>query len=118
MKIDTARGCFSSILNKEAKMTSYSLKILAIITMIIDHIGFAFFPNAIILRLIGRISFPIFAFQLSVGYSHSKNKLKHIFTMLSFAIISQIPYMLFVSTAEESFALNIVLHYYWSPMSL
>jgi hypothetical protein len=75
--------------------------------MIIDHIGFAFFPNAIILRLIGRISFPIFAFQLSVGYSHSKNKLKHIFTMLSFAIISQIPYMLFVSTAEESFALNI-----------
>lgn len=77
-------------------MTSFDLKILAIITMFIDHLGFMFFPEQLAFRFIGRIAFPIFAFQLAVGYSHAKNKEKHILGMLIFSIVSQIPFSLFI----------------------
>ena len=45
------------------------LKILALITMLIDHIGYYLFPEALVLRLIGRIAFPIFLFL--VGFNGS-----------------------------------------------
>lgn len=45
------------------------LKILAILTMIIDHVGYYFFPEILWLRLIGRIAFPLFLFL--VGFSRS-----------------------------------------------
>lgn len=75
-------------------MSSFVLKIFAVIFMFIDHIGFVFFPSQIIFRIIGRIAFPIFAFQIGIGFKHTKDKRKHIFTMLLFAIISQIPFRL------------------------
>lgn len=43
------------------------LKFAAIILMVVDHAGFYFFPHASCLRLIGRVSFPIFFFL--IGYS-------------------------------------------------
>lgn len=44
------------------------LKIIAAITMTIDHIGAILFPHILILRIIGRIAFPIFAFMIAEGY--------------------------------------------------
>ena len=38
------------------------LKIIAIISMTLDHIGIIFFPNIIFFRIIGRMSFPLFAY--------------------------------------------------------
>lgn len=84
-------------------MTSFGLKLLAMFSMIFDHIGLMFMQDNDMLyssfRMIGRLAFPIFAFQLAVGYSHSKNKEKHIVRMLIFAILSQFPYWLYVQTA-------------------
>lgn len=68
------------------------LKIIACITMLIDHIGYFIFPEIIVLRIIGRISFPIFAFFIAEGYYYTSNKLKYFILLLGFAIISQIPY--------------------------
>lgn len=83
-------------------MTSFGLKLLAMFSMIFDHIGHMFFPNDILYRVIGRLAYPIFAFQLSVGYSHTKHKEKHILKMILFAIISQIPFMFFIGTVEPN----------------
>jgi hypothetical protein len=53
-------------------LTSYDfLKSLAVITMIIDHIGFYFFPEVLEWRAVGRMSFPIWFFL--VGYSNSRD---------------------------------------------
>ena len=53
-------------------ISTFTLKIIAMITMIIDHVGFLFFQDNhqtyIILRSIGRISFPIFCFVLVEGF--------------------------------------------------
>ena len=70
-------------------LTSFDLKLIAIITMTIDHIGYLFFPNKIIFRIIGRISFPIFAFLLIEGFKHTKSKTNYLLRLLLFAIISE-----------------------------
>lgn len=75
-------------------MSSFILKILACIFMLIDHIGFLFFPKQILFRIIGRLAFPIFAFQISIGYEKAHSKEKYILRMLIFTIVSQIPFYL------------------------
>lgn len=62
------------------------LKIIAILTMIVDHVGFFFFPEALWMRLIWRIAFPIFLFL--VGFSGKYKRRRDIFIR---AIIIQIP---------------------------
>lgn len=88
-------------------MSSFALKILAILTMTIDHIGFLLFPQLTWLRAIGRLAFPIFAFQIGIGFRNTKNKKKYIVRMLLFAIISQIPYHLALQAAIPGYPIRI-----------
>ncbi len=68
------------------------LKIIALITMVIDHIGMVFFPDIYILRIIGRLSFPIFAFFVAEGYYYTRSKKKYALHMLLFMVVSWVPY--------------------------
>lgn len=88
-------------------MSSFGIKIIAVIATLIDHIGFVFFPSVEILRIIGRIAMPLFAFQVALGFRHTKNRNKYILRMLVFAIISQLPFMLLMSIHSNIFKLNI-----------
>jgi len=88
-------------------MSSFVLKIIAIITMFIDHIGYAIFGEFSFFNYIGRIAFPIFAFQISEGYVHTKNLKKYFLRLCIFALISQIPFMLFSKLVSNQFYLNI-----------
>lgn len=76
-------------------LNSNGLKIMAIISMLVDHIGYTFYPHLIWLRIIGRIAFPIFAYFIAVGYEKTENKRKYLIRLLIFAVISQYPYSLF-----------------------
>lgn len=87
-------------------MSSFALKILAMIFMLLDHIGFLLFPDIEILRFIGRLAFPIFAFQVGIGFEHSKNRKKYIGRMILFTFISQIPFQMFTSD-NDTFIFNI-----------
>ena len=78
-------------------MNGQSLKLIAMLTMVIDHIGLALFPNEMIWRYIGRIAFPIFAFLIVEGFVHTSDFKKYIGRILVFAIISEIPFNLLVS---------------------
>ena len=53
------------------------LKIIAAAAMLIDHIGAYLLPQVRILRIIGRIAFPIFAFMIAEGCRYTKNKKYH-----------------------------------------
>ena len=75
-------------------LDNFTLKIIAAVTMIIDHIGALLFPEIGFLRFIGRTSFPIFAFLIVQGFIHtSKNKqrfLKYIIRIGIFAGITEL----------------------------
>ncbi len=75
-----------------ACINGLELKMIAIITMLIDHIGAVLFPQNLIFRYIGRIAFPIFVFLLVEGLFHTKNIRKYECRMLIFACISEIPF--------------------------
>lgn len=88
-------------------MTSFVLKYIAIISMFIDHISIVSFKYTTFYNVLGRLAFPIFAFQISEGYTHTKNLKKYFFRLFLFAIISQIPFMLFRSVYAQGFVFNI-----------
>lgn len=73
-------------------MSSTTLKWIAIITMIIDHIGAVFFPQIIEFRMIGRLAFPIFAFLIAEGCVHTGDIKKYAMRLGIFALISEIPF--------------------------
>lgn len=77
---------------------------IAMITMLIDHIGAVFFPHIIELRIIGRIAFPIYAFAVYIGYKHTRDVQKYIWRLFWIAIISQVPFMV----AFNHYSLNVV----------
>lgn len=83
-------------------MSSFQIKVLAIVTMLIDHIGLFFFPSTPIFRIIGRIAFPLFAFLIANGARYTKNINNYFYRLLGFAFISQIPFYLANSKVGES----------------
>jgi len=88
-------------------VTSFVLKIIGLLTMLCDHAGDAFIGEFSFLNLIGRIAFPIFAFQVVQGYMYTSNVKKYMLRLFLFACISQIPFMLFLSIFSNSYYLNI-----------
>jgi len=70
------------------------LKVTAIVTMTMDHIGDILYPGTLFLHIIGRLAFPLFAYLIALGIESTKKPKKYMMTLLSFALISQIPYFL------------------------
>jgi len=70
------------------------LKLVAIITMAIDHTGAAILPQYPILRVIGRIAFPIFAYSMAVGCVYTRDMRRYMLRMLLLALVSQPLYAL------------------------
>lgn len=84
-------------------MSLFFLKLIAIVLMLLDHIGYVFgidgwniinFESWQFLRGIGRIVFPIFAYCIVNGLQKTRDIEKYIERMLLFAAISQIPFTL------------------------
>lgn len=90
-------------------MTIFSIKIIACITMLLDHIKYAIpaLKGPITIYL-GRIAFPLFAFFIGEGYIHTKNLKKYVKRLIVFAILSQIPFMMFRTLVGEWRMLNII----------
>jgi hypothetical protein len=75
------------------------IKLFACLFMLIDHIGYLFFPQYLVLRAIGRLSMPLFAYCVARGYYYSEQKgkvKKYALNMTAFALVSQLPYHFFV----------------------
>ena len=89
-------------------MNSFVLKIIACITMFIDHIGYVIFDGPSWFNYIGRLAFPIFAFQISEGFIHTKDVKKYLLRLFILAIVSQVPFMLFSSIIRDEFSLNVI----------
>ena len=118
-----------SLKMKKMSLNSNQLKIIAIVTMLIDHLGYYFQNNMpygiyIVLRAIGRISMPIFAFMIVQGFFYTKNFKKYILRLFILALVTQVA-IFGVSLFDENSSklsvnnqLNILFSYVLSLISL
>lgn len=104
-----------------------TLKLLALIAMFIDHLGYVFFPEHLYLRYIGRISLPIYAFYVANGIRYTSDINKYMIRLWVFALISQIPYLLLFDIMQLNilftflyavFTITVInkKEFYWIPL--
>lgn len=72
------------------------LKLIAMVCMLLDHMWATVIPGNLWMTCVGRIAFPIFAFQVAEGYAHTKNFKRYLLRMFLFALVSEIPFNLMV----------------------
>ena len=80
-------------------LNGFHLKLIAVCTMFIDHMGDTLFPGVMWLRCIGRVAFPIFCFLIAEGCVHTHDRKKYALRLLVFAVLSEIPFNLMTGWA-------------------
>ena len=87
-------------------MTSFALRLFAIITMLIDHTAAVLVPMDspfyLPMRTVGRLAFPVFCFLVVEGLAHTRSATKYLARMAAFAIISEVPFDLAIHPAEAA----------------
>lgn len=96
-------------------LSGNQLKLIALITMTIDHVGAYLLPQYRILRIIGRISMPIYAFLIAEGCRYTKNKFKYLGLMAGLALVCQLVFYFVKGSLQQrilvTFSLSIILIY-------
>ncbi|WP_017381358.1 TraX family protein [Paenisporosarcina sp. TG-14] len=80
------------------------LEWIAIITMLVDHIGYEFFPSDLTWRTIGRVAFPVYTFLLVRGLTLTRSRSTYFKRLVIIAVIAQIPFTLLF----ETYSLNVI----------
>ena len=65
------------------------LKLVAILAMLLDHVGSVFFPQYAVFRWIGRLAFPLFCYCMTVGLLYTRSIKRYLIRLGIFALVSQ-----------------------------
>ena len=104
------------LLKKVRIFNSNTIKLLAAFFMLLDHIGVIFFPTKIgLLRILGRISMPLFAFAIAEGCRYTKNKWMHFALLFGLAAICQAAYLV---VSPNSIYLSILITFSFSTLMI
>ncbi len=71
------------------------LRLLAIVFMLLDHLWATIIPGNQWMTFVGRMAFPIFAFQITEGFIHTSNFRRYVLRLFLFGLVSEIPFNLF-----------------------
>ena len=104
-----------SIQKPKFGLTNNQLKIVAMVSMLCDHVGLLFFPEVDIFRIIGRIAFPIFAYMIAEGCRYTKNRAKYLCLIAGMGIVFQFVYLVAMDSLYQgiliTFSLAIITIY-------
>ena len=100
---------------KQQGISGYWLKVIAVISMLIDHTSAVILEQipglenpAFLMRIIGRLAFPIYCFLLVEGFYHTRRRAKYAGRLFLFALISEVPFDLAFSRRMWDFSSNNV----------
>ena len=96
-------------------LSANALKLLACGFMLIDHAGILLFPKIKLMRIIGRLAFPVFAFFIAEGCRHTRSKLKHVLSVFVLGAVCQTAYVIYsgvwLMNILLTFSVSILLIY-------
>ena len=102
-------------------LTGNQLKIIAVIAMTCDHVGLQLLPQFLILRIIGRLALPIYAWMIAEGCRHTHDRKKYLLRLASLALVCQIVYFFAMGSLYQcilvTFSLSVGLIYLWDSPS-
>lgn len=106
-------------LKKYKKIDAITLKYLAMFMMLLDHLWATIVPGNDWMNYIGRLAFPIFAFQIVEGYFHTKDYKQYLKRLFIFALISEIPFNLMTSGSYiYPFGQNVIFTFIYGIVSI
>ncbi len=99
---------------KNLKLSNNQLKLIAVFSMLSDHIGKELFPQFEILQIFGRIAFPVFSFMIAEGCLYTRDKIKYLMKIAVLAGGCQVVYFI----AERSFYQNVLITFSLSILTI
>lgn len=83
-------------------LSSFALKVVAIVGMALNHSAYIFYPYLptealCVMFAVGGVTFPVMAYLLVEGYQHTSNVRRYGIRLFVFALISQVPFWLFLA---------------------
>ena len=98
-----------------AGLTGNQLKLLALLAMTCDHVGLQLLPQFIILRIIGRLAAPLFAYMIAEGCRYTHDRGRYLSRLLGMAVLCQIAYFIAMRSLYQcifvTFSLSVCLIY-------
>ena len=98
---------------KKLGLSGNALKLIALILMTVDHVGMLLLPQHLILRIIGRLAFPIFAYMIAEGCQYTRNITRYFGLMAALAVGCQIVDLVATGSLYQcilvTFSLSILL---------
>ena len=94
-------------------LTGNQLKLIALVSMTCDHVGVQLFPKVLLLRIIGRLALPIFAYMIAEGCRYTRDRKKYLLRMASLAAVCQVVYFFAMKSLYQciliTFSLSVIL---------
>lgn len=90
-------------------LTGNMLKWIAAIFMVVDHVGVILFPSLTVLRILGRLSFPLFAFMIAEGCRYTRNKARYFFGIFGMGTACQLVLFFYNGSLEMNILLTFSL---------
>ncbi len=94
-------------------LTGNQLKILALVTMTMDHVGMYLLPGVTVLRIFGRLSLPIYAYMIAEGCKHTRSMGRYLGRLATMASLCQVVYFIFMDSLYQcilvTFCLSVLL---------
>ena len=99
---------------RESALSSFVLRLIALVCMCVDHAGLALFPSASAFRCVGRLAFPLYCFLLAQGFAHTRDIRAYARRLLLLACVSEIPFDLLIfgrlsSAMEQNVVFSLLL---------
>ena len=94
-------------------LTGNQLKLIAMIAMTCDHVGMQLFPQALWLRIIGRLAMPVYAYMIAEGCRHTRNRKKYFLRLFAMGTLCQVVYFAALGSLYQciliTFSLSVLM---------
>lgn len=90
-------------------LNNNQLKLIAMLTMTVDHVGMMLFPQSTLLRLIGRLAFPIYSYMVAEGCRHTRSMPRYLGSVASMAALCQLVYWFAMGSLYQSIMVTFTL---------